>query len=142
MRIDMDQNTIFWPALYLPHLGEGLIRILPVGEHVAQLHHPDAVAVLPQVQPPEAEEHPDKAEEQDYPDPGMDRACPLPAPEQPREEEEAGGEERETGQGKEHEAHRRDPVVDAGARGVAVDRHRIAAVDLIAGCHVVCRHGD
>src|SRR5262249_52361681 len=38
---------------------------------------------------------------------------------------------------KQHEARRRDPVIDAGARGVAVDRHRLARIHLVARHHVI-----
>ena len=68
----------------------------------------------------------------------------LGAAEQGGEEEQVGMEQGEPGQSEQHEAGRGNPVIDTGARGIAVDRDRVAPMDRIAGFDVVgymCGHG-
>ena len=47
-------------------------------------------------------------------------------------------EQREAGQREQHQARRRDPVVDARAGRVAVDRDRVARMDVVARLHIIC----
>ena len=89
------------------------------------MRHPDTVIALPQVQPPEADEQPAEPEEQHDADPRVERACVRSAAEQAGEEVEARGKQREPAQGEEHQARRRDPMIDASARRVAVDDYRL-----------------
>ena len=137
IRIDIIQNTIFWPALYFPTSGKALFV---VGQHVVEAAHPGPVFGPPEVCPPEAQEQAEEAEEQNDADPRMDGARVLPAAEQARQEEELRMEEGEAGHGEEHEARRRDPMVDAGRRRVAIDSDGVARMDLVARFHVVGAH--
>ena len=134
IRIDIDQNTIFWPALYLPTSGS--LSSWPVSTSRSR-----AIQVpssrLPQVGAPEAHEQSEEAEEQDHADPRMDRARRLSAAEQAGQEEQARMEQRQPGEREEHQARRRDPVIDPRAAGVAVDRDRIAGMNLVARLDVI-----
>ena len=137
IRIDIDQNTNFWPALYLPTSG----RLLVVPrQHVAEPRQPGAVLALPEVGPPEAEEQTEEAEEQHHADPGMDRPRRLPAAEQGGQEEQLGWNSARPVSASSTRHDRRDPVVDARAGRVAVDGHRIARMDAVARLDIVRRH--
>src|SRR5262249_27578688 len=71
----------------------------------------------------------------------MDRAIRLPAAEQGGQEVERGMEQRQAGQGEQHEADRRDPVIDPRPGRIAVDPNRIAGMHGISRLDVLMHGG-
>src|SRR5208337_3611278 len=115
--------------------------LLVCTENVADAGEPGAILRPPEIEPVESEEQARETEEQDDSDPGVDRARPLAAAEQNRQEEQRGIEHREARQRQQHEADRCDPMVRAGARGVAVDDDRMAGMKGVAAIDVGSAHG-
>ena len=118
------------------------ILVIAVSEHLVQPPEPGGVSALPQVQPEEPQEQAGEAEEQHHADPGMNRPGDLSAAEQSGQKEQPRMKQRQPGQGEQHEACRRDPMVDASTDRVAVDDYRIARMDAVAWLDIVWHGHD
>ena len=107
----MTQNTIFWPALYLP---TGGMPVLVAAQHVADRAAATRGRPLTTLSCHRRRNMPRNATNISTPDEGVQDARPRAAAEQVAEEEQAGVEERQARQpGQQQEDERHDPVVHA-----------------------------
>ena len=104
IRIAIDQNTNFWPALYLPTSGS---RSSSFAEHALDRASQALSSRFHSCARQNRTNRPAKLTEQHDADPRMDRARPLPAAEQVSQQEQRRVEHRQAGQRQQHEARRR-----------------------------------